>query len=342
MLPASHKRPAPRVLALVFALAVAACGGDDGAGPDSDEPASIEIANADINLTQPAEVVQLEVTVRNAAGDVLPDAEPTFATDAETVASVSASGLVQGLGDGEAVITVSAGTVTAAAAVTVQIASVELDEGVSVTGLAAPTNAQRYYTLEVPAGSEDRVLMIRLQGGTGDADMVVRHGARPVESAFDCISAGLPNVLDNLEFCAFRAPEAGTWHVLLLAFETYAGVSLEAALVPVTDLTSATPEPDLQAADFEVLFFRIAVPQGSALDVTTSGGTGDADLFGTPFASLSITDVGGLPCLSADVGNDESCTATQTEEPEGPWMVMLLAYEAFAGVTLTAQVGAGG
>lgn len=328
-----------RILAALLLAGVLAACGDSGSGPDADTPASVEIANATLNLTQPGQTAQLQVTVRNGSGDALPGAGLFFSVDDESVASVSTDGLVQALGDGAAVVTVRSGTVSSTAEVTVEITAVALQDGVPVTGLDGPTLGQRYFTFQVPAGSDDKVLLVRLSGGTGDADLGLNQDTRNNDGEYDCVSAGGPNVLDNLEFCAVMSPEAGTWHATIYGFEPYEGVQMEAVLVPATLLVSGAPVTDLSAAAFDLHFFRVEVPAGGSLALDLAGGTGDADLFGTSAAIVSVTQVEGLECLSAAVGNGESCSVDPAEA--GSWMVFLLAYEAFEGATLTAQVGGG-
>lgn len=326
----------PPLAALFFLTGVAACGDGGSTGTDDDEPAVVEIVNNAFSLTQPAETAQLEVTVRNAAGDALSGIEPTYASDDTTVAAVSASGLVQGLGDGEAEVTVSAGSVSATASVTVELDVVALELGEPEAGLDGPPLGHRYYTVEVPPGDEDRVLLIRLKGGTGDADMAIRFGSRPTSSDFDCVSATIPNLADNIEFCATMAPDPGTWHIWMIGFDTYADVTLRATLEPVTPLVAGTPIEELTAAEHEMLFFNLDLPQDGEFDLTVMGGQGDADMFATPDGSVGFNDLSGIPCLSAGPGNDESCTVSPA--PAGRWMTFLLAFEAFEGVTLTAEV----
>jgi hypothetical protein len=333
-----HLRP---IVAACFALlGTAACGSEDGTGTDSQVPAFIDIAADEIALTEPAETFQLEVTVRNANGDPLPDALVTFTTSAGGVASVSPQGLVQGLGDGQATVTISSGLVSKAVLIDVAIAAVALEDGVPVTDLDGPTLGHRYYTFDVPPGSQDQVLLVRLRGGTGDADLVMRRDGRPVPGAVDCLSASDPNVLDNLEFCAIPSPEAGTWHLLIYAYQAYAGVGVDAQLAPLVDLTAGVSVPDLSADEYDLLFFRLAVPQVDDLSLATTGGTGDLALFASPERTVAITDVGDLPCVSAGEGTDESCSVTQAVG--GTWLVFLLAFEAFEGVVLEATLASGG
>lgn len=97
-----------------------------------------------------------------------------------------------------------------------------LQNGVPVTGLAASTGDTLLYTIEVPAGATG--LHIASDGGSGDADLYVRHGQAPTTSSWDC----RPYLYGNDEHCDFAAPAAGTWYVMLRAYGSFGGVSLVA------------------------------------------------------------------------------------------------------------------
>src|SRR5690606_22128274 len=98
-----------------------------------------------------------------------------------------------------------------------------LQNGVTVTGLAAGTGNSVTYTLQVPAGASN--LVFQSSGGTGDADMYVRFGSAPgtTSGTYDC----RPYLSGNNESCSFATPQAGTWYVTLRAYSSFSGVSLK-------------------------------------------------------------------------------------------------------------------
>ncbi|WP_431472846.1 PPC domain-containing protein [Luteimonas dalianensis] len=61
-----------------------------------------------------------------------------------------------------------------------------------------------------------------MAGGTGDADLYVRHGAQPTTGEYDC----RPYQVGNNETCTIPGPAAGTWHVMIRGFSAFSGVSL--------------------------------------------------------------------------------------------------------------------
>jgi serine protease len=94
--------------------------------------------------------------------------------------------------------------------------------GGTVPNLSGGTGSQSHYTLSVPACAS--TLTVRIFGGSGDADLYVRHGAQPTLSTWDC----RPYLWGNNETCTFNDPAAGTWHIMLRGYTSYSGVTLDA------------------------------------------------------------------------------------------------------------------
>jgi serine protease len=110
-------------------------------------------------------------------------------------------------------------TVTKAVAVTAPPGNA-LTKGVAVTGLSAATGGYVKYTMVVPAGASN--LTFTISGGTGDADMYVKFGSEPTDTAYDC----RPYKTGNAETCTFVTPSAGTYYINLKAYAAFSGVSL--------------------------------------------------------------------------------------------------------------------
>lgn len=91
-----------------------------------------------------------------------------------------------------------------------------------VSNLYAGWATEKYYTFYVPSGSTSASFSI--SGGTGDADIYVRHGASPTLSDFDC----RPYTGGNAETCSFSYPSGGTYYVMVRAWGRYSGVTLSA------------------------------------------------------------------------------------------------------------------
>lgn len=93
--------------------------------------------------------------------------------------------------------------------------------GASASNLADSVAGNlRYYSLDVPEGTRD--LSVRLQGGTGNADLFLRRGALPTDSQFDRASTN-PG---NTEQVDISQPQDGTWYVGIQAKSAYTGLAL--------------------------------------------------------------------------------------------------------------------
>jgi serine protease len=95
-----------------------------------------------------------------------------------------------------------------------------LSSGVPVTGIGGATSSQQFWKLTVPAGQTS--LVFQLSGGTGDADLYVRQGAKPTTATFDC----RPYVTGNNETCTFSNPAATDYYVMLNGYATFSGATL--------------------------------------------------------------------------------------------------------------------
>jgi hypothetical protein len=103
-------------------------------------------------------------------------------------------------------------------------------------------------------------------------------------------------------------------------------------IVPTT-LTNGVPVTGLSGASASDAYYRITVPDSQQLIVTTAGGTGDVDLYvrrGAP-PKTSLYD-----CFTFKTSSDSARTCRVANFAAGDWYVMLHAFSAYSGVTLTA------
>lgn len=204
----------------------------------------------------------------------------------------------------------------------------ELENGVAKTGLSAAAKQQLFFTLEVPAMSSN--LEFTTQGGTGDADLYVKFGGKPTLQDFDCKST----TSSSNESCAISSIQAGTYHVMVEAWNEIAGVALTGSY---SQGSGSTPidrtETNVNVPSGTWQRFTQAIPSGmSNLTVTMSGGSGDADLYvnyGSPSTSSNYQ------CRPYKNGNEETC---QISNPQaGTWYIDLQGYSSALGVTLTIE-----
>jgi vibriolysin len=207
-----------------------------------------------------------------------------------------------------------------------------LSNGVPVSGLSGATGSQTFFKIDVPAGQS--TLTITMSGGSGDADLYTKLGAKPTLSTYDC----RPYQTGNAESCTVTAPAAGTYYVLLNGYAAYSGVTLVATYSGGGGGGGGDPlltngqAITISGASGSAQYWRINTPAGKTLTVTMSGGTGDADLY-TRFGSRPTTTT--YLCRPYKAGNAETCTVTSTSA--GDYYIMVRGYSAFSGVSLKAS-----
>jgi serine protease len=206
----------------------------------------------------------------------------------------------------------------------------ELSNGVTVSNLAASTGAELYYTLNVPAGATD--LSFSMNGGSGDADLYVRFSAQPTTSTYDC----RPYQTGNTETCTISNVQAGTYHVMVRAYSSFSGVNLTGSFTEPSSgggeggSASAT---DLSGATGSWTHYYVDLPAGmTSLNVTMSGGTGDADLY---VRQGSQPTESSYDCRPYRSGNNETCAIDNPGS--GRWYLSLQGYQAYSGVDLLVE-----
>ncbi|MCW4454091.1 S8 family serine peptidase [Flavobacterium sp. MXW15] len=207
----------------------------------------------------------------------------------------------------------------------------ELQNNVPVTGLSAATGASLNYTFQVPAGASQ--LVVQISGGSGDADLYVRHGSAPTDTVYNC----RPYQSGNNETCTINAPASGTWHIRVKAYSAFSGVSLVANQTGGSgggnELQNNVPVTGLSGAAGASLNYTFPVPAGtSQLVVQMSGGSGDADLYVRHGSAPTDTAYNCRPYLN---GNNETCTINAPAS--GTWHIRVKGYTAFSGVSLRAS-----
>jgi hypothetical protein len=211
---------------LIAALALG-CGGDTPTGSVSKGLLEVDPLFAGVDE---GTVQQLDATFNGA------DAAVTWASSDETVATVSASGLVKGVAPGTASITASLASdpsqIRSASITVLKVLGSPLTSGVAVTGVTSGTLVRHQglvYHITVPPGSTS--LAVSFTGGTGDGDIYVQRAAPPDDSGKENPGCDSGNV-GNDESCSVANPQAGTWYVFVAVWDPYAGATLTATVTP--------------------------------------------------------------------------------------------------------------
>ena len=103
-------------------------------------------------------------------------------------------------------------------------------------------------------------------------------------------------------------------------------------------LQNGVPATGLAATTGNSVMYTLSVPAGASnLVFSTSGGTGDGDLY-VRFGSAPTTST--FDCRSWNNGNSESCPISTAQA--GTYYVMVYAYASFSGLSLTGSYSTGG
>jgi serine protease len=205
-----------------------------------------------------------------------------------------------------------------------------LEDGVAVS-ISGATGTENFYTFEVPANTAG--VSFSISGGSGDADLYVQQGTKPTQSSYSC----RPYKNGNEETCTFNNPAAGTWHVMVRGYSAYSGVSLVAQTSSgggcgANCLDNGVPVTGLSGARNSEVMYTVDVPAGVTLNVNTSGGSGDADLYVRQGVAPTTST---YDCRPYQNGNNENCSLNSGTG--GTYYIMLRGYSAYSGVTLQAS-----
>ncbi|MET1256880.1 PPC domain-containing protein [Aliikangiella maris] len=94
------------------------------------------------------------------------------------------------------------------------------------TGISVSQGQWTRYTQQLGAGYSQ--LEVTISGGSGDADLYVRHGSQSTSSSYDC----RPYKSGNNETCTFNNPQSGTWYIDLYGYSSASNVTLNVKGTP--------------------------------------------------------------------------------------------------------------
>jgi hypothetical protein len=213
-----------------------------------------------------------------------------------------------------------------------------LTQGVPVTDLTGKAGSEQFFSIEVP--NNVQTVVIKMSGGTGDADLYVRQGQVPTTSDYDY----RPYLAGSNEQVTITKGTAGTWYILIRGYQAFSGVSLLVTFdsgggtTPsdgVTVLQNGIAVTDLAGSAASEKFFKIEVPASQTkLEIAISGGTGDADLYVRIGEKPTRQQWDYRPFV---LGNKE--TVTIDDPKAGTYYIMIRSYIAYTGVMLKATYG---
>ncbi|ASM52291.1 vibriolysin [Pseudoalteromonas espejiana DSM 9414] len=201
-----------------------------------------------------------------------------------------------------------------------------LTNGVTRTGISGAAKQQLFFTLEVPAGATD--LQFNTTGGSGDADLYVQYASKPTLNTYDCKST----TSSSTENCSISNVQTGTYYVMVEAWNAISGISLTGSFNGGSDTENPInrTESNISVASNNWTRFTQDLNAGySTLNISISGGSGDADLY-VNYGSASSTS--SYLCRPYKNGNSETCTFDNPQS--GTWYIDLRGYTNASGVTL--------
>jgi serine protease len=206
------------------------------------------------------------------------------------------------------------------------------DQAVSANGEA---QSETLYSIEVTSVFDE--LKIATQGGSGDLDIMVKFNSEARLNDYDCRSQNS----GNDETCIIDKPQIGTYYINAYGYSKYNGSQIIASL---SDHVVIPPAEDgvLQNGDSlnnlasisQMQHYTITVPASQTLNVDIENGTGDVDLYVKAGSQASKSD---FDCRPFNIGNNESCSLTNSSTTDITYHIMLNPYKAYSGVTLTAS-----
>ena len=203
----------------------------------------------------------------------------------------------------------------------------ELNNGDSVSGLSGASGSWQYFKIAVPSGATD--LSVQISGGSGDADLYLRQGAKPTTSSYDC----RPYRNGNNETCSVASPTTGDYYIGIRGYTSYSSVTLSVSYTePGSGTGGGGTVENLSGSSGSWKHYTLSVPAGqSLLEVDISGGSGDADLY-VRYGARPTTS--SYDCRPYRNGNNESCDFSNPAA--GTWHISIRGYTSYSGVTLDA------
>ena len=114
-------------------------------------------------------------------------------------------------------------TVALLAAHSAAVEITTLTNGEPLSALSGASASSQYFMLDVPDGATN--LVIKISGGTGDADLYVKSGELPDLYSFDC----RPYLYGNNESCSTLTETNIPYYIMLQGYSAYSGVTLSAS-----------------------------------------------------------------------------------------------------------------
>nr|WP_245852334.1 M28 family metallopeptidase [Pseudoalteromonas espejiana] len=202
----------------------------------------------------------------------------------------------------------------------------QLQNGETLNGISAAAKAQLIYTIDVTSNAQN--LNFVTADGSGDADLYVRFNQAPTLNEFDCKSTSST----SNERCDIELSREGIYYVMVEAWNTIENVSLTASFDSgnnVEPINRIVSDINVSAGMWQRFSQNISSPY-SLLDISISGGSGDADLYVNVGSASTQAQ---YLCRPYKNGNTETCTFSSPQQ--GSWYIDIKGYSDASDITLT-------
>ncbi|MGW6690887.1 collagenase [Streptomyces sp. NPDC054961] len=211
-----------------------------------------------------------------------------------------------------------------------------LGDNCTRSNVSATTGNYRYFYLKVPAGTTR--LKISATGGTGNADLYYSPTTWATTGNYTARSTQA----GNTETLTIDNPAAGYVYISLHAAQEFTNATLttqfgaaasECTPADIRVLGDNCSRSNVSATTGNYRYFYVNVPAGTTrLKISTSGGTGNADLYYSP---TTWATTGNYTARSTQAGNTE--TLTIDNPAAGYVYISLHAAQEFTNATITTQ-----
>jgi len=211
--------------------------------------------------------------------------------------------------------------------VTLSIAPVvitPLVKDIAQSNLSGIAGEELLFSFDVPVDATS--VTFTMSGGTGDADLYVSLNQVPTTSVSDCS----PFLTGNNETCDFT--NSGTYYVMVHGAANFSGANLTATYqVGSTGYSETINNISVNRRDW--VYYQFEVTAGTtSLDISTTGGSGNADLY---VSYASQPSKRSYDCRSTSGNNQEICSFTNPSA--GTWHIGIRGTKAASGITLTSS-----
>ncbi|MEW6990952.1 M4 family metallopeptidase [Colwelliaceae bacterium 6441] len=200
------------------------------------------------------------------------------------------------------------------------------------TNASGDAGNEQLYQLSVPKNAAG--LSFTTTGGSGDVSLYVQATTAPTSQDFECSSS---TINSNQESCQINNAQEATYFMLLKGESAYNNVAVTASYTVENDNGIVSLDNNVAItvggnAQEQTLYSILLPSNATSLNITTTGGSGDVDMY-VQFENQPSES--SYDCRPYQNGNEESCQFSNVQQ--GTYFIMLQGFSVYDGVSLTAS-----